>query len=220
LSLKSEVQRIILLKCLEARGEYIPLVDLVDQVKEIVKYRASAALSLNSKALEERGYIMRKTVNRRIYIALKPEVAQSTRKLLGIEAPNLLISGYTWNPQKPEDLTPIKNYIDAIIKLEKEGIKINKIVCFTTPQAREKRIQHKIKPEPNIEIEEPFQTYQTNLEWIQSKLEEQIRQNIWTHNIIIDITPLTKLYTIAAINTAKKYGIKTIYHFAEKIIWI
>lgn len=220
MSLKSEVQLLILRECLRAKGKYIPLTELASEVKKIVKYRASAALSLNSKSLENRGVIERKTINRKVYIKLKPQSVTIAREKLNIKAPNLLISGYTWNPEKPEDIMPIKNYIDAINKLKNEGIEISKIICFTTPQASNKRLELEIKPDPDIEVKIKFKDYQTNIKLIEEKLKEIIENKIWNYNIIIDVTPLTKLFTIAAIEIAKKYNLKTIYHFAEEIIWI
>jgi len=219
MSLKSEVQLLILRECLKAKGEYIPLTKLTSEVRKIVSYRASAALSLNSKSLESRGIIERITINRKVYIKIKPQSVTIARKTLNIRAPNLLISGYTWNPANPEDLIPIKNYIDAINKLKNEGIGISKIICFTTPQASNKRLELEIKPDPDMEVKIKFKDYQTNINLIEEKLKEIIENEIWNYNII-DVTPLTKLFTIAAIEIAKKYNLKAIYHFAEKIIWI
>ncbi len=220
LSLKSNVQLLILKKCLEVKGKFIPLTDLISEVERIVRYRASAALSLNSKALESRGIIERKIVNRKVYVRLKPESVVLARRLLNIRVPYELISGYTWNPLKPEDLMPIKNYIDAINKLEREGIKPSKIICFTTPEASRKRLELNVKPEPDVEVKFEFKVYQSNINLIEEELGRIVENEIWDYNIILDITPLTKLYTIAAINIARKYDLKMIYHFGDQLIWL
>jgi len=218
LEIESEVQKIILLNCLK-KGDYVPLADLTSEVEKVVKYRASAALSQNATLLERKGVLERRVEGRRVFVKIKPEYVQAIRITLGYKAPYCLISGYTWNPQRPDDLEPLKNYVDAIDKLAREGIKVEYIVCFTTPEAQEKRRKHEVKPEPDEEIALPFSVYQSDYLKLKREIISIINRLIYQYEPILDITPLTKLYSDILAEISEKYHLKRIYHFGP-LTWL
>jgi len=218
LEIESEVQKIILLNCLK-RGDCVALAELTREVEKAVKYRASAALSQNASLLERKGILERRVEGRRVYVKIKPEYVQVSRMALGYRAPYCLISGYTWNPQRPDDLDPLRNYVDALHKLAQEGINVEYVVCFTTPEAQERRVKSEVKPDPNEEIALPFDVYQSNYHQLKLEITSVVNRVIYKYEPILDITPLTKLFSDILAEISEKYYLKRIYHFGP-LTWI
>ena len=218
LTVESEVQRVILLACLERQG-YVALAELTKKVEGLVKYRASAALSQNAMLLERRGVIERVTEGRRVYVKIRPIYVQRARDALSYRAPIGLISGYTWNPDRPSDLTPLRNYVDAIEKLRGDGVEVSYVVCFTTPEAKEARDKLSVKPNPDEEVLLPFKVYQSEYEKLKEAVVQVVDRLIYKYDLILDVTPLTKLFTDILAEVSERYGLKRIYHFGP-LTWI
>lgn len=218
LRLESEVQKIILLNCLK-RGDYVSLVDLTEETSRVVRYRASAALSQNAALLERRDILEKRVEGRRVYVKIKPNYVQAVRAALNFKAPYCLVSGYTWNPKEPEKLEPLRNYVDAVEKLSSERVKVDYIVCFTTPEAQEKRRELGITPEPNEEVVLPFEVYQSKYDGLKREIKSVIDRVVYKYEPILDITPLTKLYSDILAEISESYGLKRIYHFGP-LTWL
>jgi len=219
----SPVQELILKACL-LRGGSVALADLIDDAERLVKYRAAAALSANSLLLERKGVIKRIKQGRKVYVFLSFEWVERLRKILGVKAPNCFISGYTWNPMKPSDLNPLKTFFDGLTKLESEGFKISKVICFTTPEASAKlrEVADKIGVQrlPDKEVKHPFSFYQTSYEDLKFEVKRVVDSEIYDYTIILDVTPLTKLFSDCIAWISEKYGLPRIYHFAPRIVWL
>lgn len=217
--LESKVQEEILRFCLE-RGGSAFLDELKERVSSLVKYRASAALSQNSIALERRGLVRRSRVGKRVLVEVEPTYICRLRRQLGIRAEFCLISGYTYNPDRPDDLTVLRNYVDAIEKLKAEGISVGRLVCFTTERAREMRVKHGIKPDPDAEVALNFEVYQSKYDELRQIVREVVEREVKDYDPILDITPLTKLFTDVLAEISEKFEIPRIYHFGPKLTWI
>jgi|Deesub1362A_J573_1020465.scaffolds.fasta_scaffold00151_71 hypothetical protein len=108
---------------------------------------------------------------------------------------------------------------DALGFLEKENIKIKKHIAFTTPLAQEK-IRDAGYTYGDEEITFEFEVYQHEMDKVREALKKAIEANLRSYDIIIDLTPLTKLFTIAGLSLAKEYGLKAMYHAGKKLIWV
>lgn len=219
LRIESEVQKIILLNCLKREGDYVSLADLTEETSRVVRYRASAALSQNAALLERRGILEKRVEGRRVYVKIRPNYVQTIRGLLDFKAPRCLISGYTWNPREPEKVEPLRNYVDAVEKLSNEGVKVDYIVCFTTPEAQKRRKELGITPEPNEEIALPFEVYQSEYDRLKREIKSVVDRIVYKYEPILDITPLTKLYSDILAEISESYGLKRIYHFGP-LTWL
>ena len=217
--LDSEVQRLIVKACLEAGGT-TALAPLTERVKGLVRYRAAAALSQNAKLLEEKGLVERWTEGRRVFVKLRPQFVEEARRKLGVEAPTCLVSGYTWNPARPDDVEPLRNYVDALEKLRAEGVEVSYVYCFTTPEASKKRAELGVKPDPDREEQMPFEVYQQSYEELRSRVYAAIDELVYRYRLILDITPLTKLFSDVLAEVSERYGLSRIYHFGPRLTWI
>ena len=168
--------------------------------------------------LRKRGYIIQKRRGKIIENSVAPLHAQKLRRELEIEAPKLLISGYTYDPGKPDKKT-LELLQRALRFLDEEGIKAEKTIAFTTPLAREK-----IRETPYLrgdeEVAMKYEIYSNQIEEIRRQMKEKIDENIPTHDIIIDLTPLSKLFTIVSLSLAKEYGLRAFYHAGARIVWV
>jgi len=217
--LDSEVQKLIVKACLEAGGS-VALAPLTERAKGLVKYRAAAALSQNAKLLEDKGLVERWTEGRRVFVKLKPAYVEEARRRLGVQAPLCLVSGYTWNPARPGDVEPLRNYVDALEKLKGEGVEVSYVYCFTTPEAAKKRAELGIKPDPDHEEALPFEVYQVGYEELRRRIYEAVDQLVYHYSLLLDITPLTKLFSDVLAEVSERYGLARLYHFGPRITWI
>jgi len=220
--LRSSVQRLICRRLLESEGT-IKLSSLKEEASKLVGYRAEAALSQNSIILEERGIIIREKRNRRVHLKLNPLYAERLRAELGVKAEYALISGFTYNPKHPRNIKPLFTAIDAVKLLSKKGYKIQTVYCFTTPEAASKLKLIGTPPwfKPTVKAE-PWEYYITDYKKILTNMENTIKKLVTKYTVIVDLTPLSKLYTLAAYKAAEKYYLPAIYHPEEdgKIIWV
>lgn len=216
---ESRVQEEILRACLE-RGGSVFLDELEERVRGFVRYRVSAALSQNSIALENRGFVRRGRVGKRVLVEVVPEHAQRLRRVLGVGAKLCLVSGYTFNPDRPDDLTPLRNYVDALEKLRAEGIYIDRVVCFTVPVAKDLRVKHGVKPDPDREVVADFEVYRSGYNELKRLVYSVVEEEVKNFNLILDVTPLTKLFTDVLAEVSERFDIPRIYHFGPSLVWI
>jgi DNA-binding transcriptional ArsR family regulator len=170
------------------------------------------------KWLESRGYIIQERKGKIIENIVSPSYAQKLRKELKIKVPKLLISGYTYDPSKP-DIKTLELLQRALDFLEKEGIKVEKTIAFTTPLAQ-KKIKEAGYIRGNEEVPMEYEIYSNRQKKIEREMRKRIEQNILTRDILVDLTPLSKLFTIVGLYLSKEYGLRSFYHAGEKLIWL
>ncbi|MHA1344523.1 MAG: winged helix-turn-helix domain-containing protein [Promethearchaeota archaeon] len=169
--------------------------------------------------LEELDLIKKKTLyqvgNVKInVISLNPASRQQVRKIIGKEVSNyVLITGF--GALKTGYRVP--DLVHNI--LIKYYYPISRVICFTTPDAREKRMEFK-KEENLMEIDEffvyPYEDYRfIESEFFQS-IEMKISKEMEAANIIIDLTPLSKLFSFKLLELANKYQIPCVYLGMDK----
>ncbi|MCD6409964.1 MAG: hypothetical protein J7L98_06535 [Candidatus Verstraetearchaeota archaeon] len=207
----SPVQQVILKTCLE-RGGSVSLSELKEEIEKVVKYRPVAALSQNSKALEHRGYIYRTSERRRITIHVNPAYAEPLRKVLGLEAPKALLSGYSLRDGGELELT----FQETLKKLNAEGVSVGYVYCFTTPEA-----SAKLKEKPfNEEKPLPLDVYSKDPEKLREEIMAVIDQLVLKYTVILDITPLTKLFADVLAEASATYKLPRVFVTPEKLVWL
>lgn len=169
--------------------------------------------------LEELDLIKKKTLyevgNVKInQISLNPASRQQIRKIIGKEVKNFtLITGFG-------ELETGYRLPDLIFQiLTKYHYPISRLVCFTTPEAREKRLEQKVKE--NLKEVDEFITYSYEFyRFIESdffqSIEIKISNEMENANIIIDLTPLSKLFSFKLLEIANKYQIPCLYLGMDK----
>jgi len=169
--------------------------------------------------LEELDLVKKKTLyevgNVKInVISLNPASRQQVRKIIGKEVSNfVLITGF--GVLKTGYRVP-----DLVHKiLVKFHYPISRIICFTTPDAKEKRMEFK-EQENLMEIDEfflyPYEDYRfIESEFFQS-IELKISKEMESANILIDLTPLSKLFSFKLLELANKYQIPCVYLGMDK----
>ncbi|MHA1799814.1 MAG: hypothetical protein ACTSVY_15300 [Candidatus Helarchaeota archaeon] len=139
------------------------------------------------------------------------------RKILGLEKKgNLLITGFGEFKEGYDEIYKIPDR--AFKLLTKQNIKIAKIYCFTTPKARKTREDYAMKEDSEnlVEIDKFFDKYiYTDYRNEDSGFVEEIinilKEEIGNFDIYLDLTPLTKLYTIKILEISEKYNIPSFY---------
>ena len=164
--------------------------------------------------LEELDLVKKKTLyevgNVKInIISLNPASRQQVRKIIGKEVSNyVLITGF--GVLKTGYRVPDLVY-NILIKYH---YPISRVICFTTPDAKEKREEFK-EVENLLNIDDfftyPYEEYRfIESEFFQS-IEIKISKEMERANIIIDLTPLSKLFSFKLLELANKYQIPCIY---------
>jgi len=118
-----------------------------------------------------------------------------------------LISGFTFDPRIQDRETLRLPDITRQL-LTAQGRTIDRIVCFTTQRAikeRKKLGLHQI----DRYIVYPFTIYQDPS--FAQIAEKELGEEILPANVIIDITPLTKIFTITLLIIAHRYNFPAIY---------
>lgn len=184
-------------------------------------------------------------------IALNPDHLQEIRSTCGKPSGHYtLISGAgKYNPPDIKSanansnttLDPPKSHEEAVIALNElvhMGYKINRVILFGTPESDLKHTA-KLMPEnvrSQVEIKRfPFSEYQNpESKLLSEELITIIRQELALGDLIFDLTPLTKPWSIKLLDYAKNFGIhafylalnnntpsgSTIAEAGAKIIWI
>jgi len=178
--------------------------------------------------LEKYDLIIKKTIqqigNARINeISINPYQIQRIREILNLEIQNYtLITGFG-------ELATGYKIPDISLSLLKENhYKINRIICFTTKKAELTR-NEKLKQEDLVKIQKiylyKYEDYRNLTSALYSELDEILLKEIKNANLIIDITPLSKLYSFQMLRKANKYGLPCYYIGQDKegdpkIIWM
>lgn len=177
-----------------------------------------SSLNHHLDMLSKDNVISQKREGRKVINRVNPVHIQKFRKEFNIEAPKLLITGYTFNPELPDERT-LQLAERAVKLLKSRGEEVEKCITFTTYQAQgemDKREYLRGGEEVVMDIKE----YQSNIGVLEEKLKLVIEEEIIQKEIIIDLTPLTKLFTIACLSLARDYKLKSVYHGGEKLIWV
>lgn len=190
-------------------------VSVVDIQRKTSIPRSSLVHHLGILAREK--IILQEKSGRELINKINPLYIQNLRAIFGIKAPKMLISGYTYNPET-KDIKTLEVLQRALEFLKKEKIEIKRTISFTVPEAKRK-IRKTDFVKGDVEITLDFKDYQNSPEKIEREMEEVIIKNLGSYEIIIDLTPLTKLYSIIGLSLAKKYGLKAFYHAGERPIW-
>ena len=112
--------------------------------------------------------------------------------------------------------------------LKKHHYKINRIVCFTTKKAEAIR-NEKLKEEKLVKIHHyyhyDYEEYRNLNSSFFSDVDGIILEEIKEANLLIDITPLSKLYSFEMLKKANKYGLLCFYigqdeEGNDKLIWM
>lgn len=147
-------------------------------------------------------------------ISLNPAARQQVRKIIGKEVSNYtLITGFGL-------LDKGYRIPDLIYKiLKKYHYPISKIVCFTTKESKEKR-DEKNEVENLMEIDDyliyQYEEYRDIESEFFESVESKISEEMGGANIIIDVTPLSKLYSFKLLELANKYQIPCVYLGMDK----
>lgn len=147
-------------------------------------------------------------------ISLNPSARQYVRKILGFNIKDYtLITGF--GTLKTGYKLP-----DVVFKILREKhYPISRIVCFTSPDAIEKRKEH--QEQENLEkidhfIEFPYEDYRYIESEFFQKVENILSEEMKSADIIIDLTPLSKLVSFKLLEMANKYYLPCVYLGIDK----
>lgn len=174
----------------------------------------SPGLLYHLKILEKYNLIIKETVqkigNAKINeISINPFQLQRIREILDLKIKNYtLITGFgelATGYRLPEVSSEL---------LKKHYYEINRIICFTTKKAENKR-NEKLNEEKLGEINQyyhyDYEEYRNLNSSFFSEVDGIILKEIKEANLIIDITPLSKLYSFEMLKKAGKYGLLCFY---------
>ncbi len=142
-------------------------------------------------------------------ISLNPAARQQARKIIGKEVTNYtLITGFG-------KLGKGYQVPDLVFKeLRKYNYPITRIVCFTTKESKVIRDKH-VEEEGLVSIDEYFPYDDLEYRHIESEFvqttEIKLSKEMEKANIIIDLTPLSKLFSFRLLELANKYLIPCVY---------
>jgi hypothetical protein len=154
-------------------------------------------------------------------ISINANSVQNVRKILDLKKKNFtLISGFGKDSELGQPYT-----IPATAKLllEEEHYNIQRIIAFVTPESNIKKAKEILKIDRFIEKQ--IQDYRNPDSDLMNKLESIIQEEQKDAEIILDLTPLTKLLTIKFLEFSYNYGIPSFYLGKKKsgensIIWL
>jgi len=156
-------------------------------------------------------------------ISLNPAALQQIRKIIRKKVTHFtLITGF--GSLKTGYRVP-----DLVLKiLKKYKYLVKRIVCFTTPDGAEKRKEY-IDKEDLMDIDEliiyPYKEYRYIDSPFFSKIEQVISEEMKVADIIIDLTPLSKLFSLKLLELANKYLLPCVYlgldeEEKDKLFWM
>lgn len=191
------------------------------QQKELQEKLGTSAPNLHYhlNRLEELDFIRKKTLfivgNVKINsISLNPAARQQVRKIIGIEVKNYtLLTGFG-------SLKTGYRIPDLVLNiLRKYKFPITRVICFTTPDGKEKRDEH--RKEENLLKEDdliilPYQEYRYTESEFFKRIEELISEEMKEADIILDLTPLSKFFSFKLLELANKYLLPCVYLGLDK----
>jgi len=142
-------------------------------------------------------------------VSINPSARQCIRQILGFEVKDYtLVTGF--GALKEGYQLP-----DRVFKILKEkNYPISRVVCFSSPDAIKKREEHQ-KEENLMEIDDFFEFSYEDYRNVKSeffqKVEKILSEEMKTADIIIDLTPLSKLFSLKMLELANKYSLPCIY---------
>ncbi|MHA1315859.1 MAG: hypothetical protein ACTSRB_18300, partial [Candidatus Helarchaeota archaeon] len=145
-------------------------------------------------------------------VDLNPLFLHEIRKLLGIpEKDYTLITGCTWNPNHPDDRTLDLPEIGKKL-LEESKFHVTKTTCFITPPARERRVDKKYPPLDYHEFGyASFQSFD-----LREQILRVLKEDLKEQDVILDMTPLTKVFSIILLDIAHQYNLPIFYTVRTK----
>lgn len=189
-------------------------------LQEVLKL-SSPGLLYHLNILEQCSFIQKKTLqqigNAKINeISINPLQLQNLRKKLGISINRCtLITGF--GELKEGYRIPDGAYT----LLHNHYYRIDQVVCITTKKA--KKIREERKTDENlIEIARYYDHYEYNdFRNLESNffrgLDDILKTELGNSNLIIDITPLTKLYSFEMLKRANQYQLACYYIGKDKL---
>ena len=142
-------------------------------------------------------------------ISINPSSRQHIRKILGFKVKNYtLITGFG-------SLGEGYKLPDSVLKkLKEKYYPISRIVCFTSPDALKLRKKNQ-KQENLVKIDRfikfLYKEYRNiNSEFFQ-KVEKIVSEEMKSADIIIDLTPISKLFSFKLLAMANKYFLPCVY---------
>jgi len=176
-----------------------------------------SSLNHHLQMLAKQGMVTQERRGKELINLVNPIHVQLLRKRFDVKTGTILISGYTFNPEKPDPDT-LKVPQRAIHILSGQGIEIEKTVAFTTPLAAVEAEKAGIKRADEEKIFD-FDVYLNHPETIRDSMEKTITSHLSKTGIIIDLTPLTKLFSIVGLSLARHYHLEAVYHAGEKPVY-
>jgi DNA-binding MarR family transcriptional regulator len=190
---------------------------------------SSPGLLYHLNKLEKLNFIEKKTIqqigNAKINeISLDPIQLQNIRRKLNLKADNCtLITGFG------ELKTGYKIPDETFKILHNKHYIIDKVVCITTKKGKMIR-ERKAKEEKLIEIDRFYSDFvyndfrDINSTFFQ-ELDNILRAELKESNLVIDITPLSKLYSFEMLKRANKYQLPCYYlgkdqNENDSLIWM
>ncbi len=200
------------------------------QQKDLQKLIDTSAPNLHYhlSKLEESGLIRKETLykvgNVKINsISLNPATRQKVRRIIGLEVENLtLITGF--GELKTGYRVP--DLMHGILR--KYHYHVTRVICYTTVDAKQIRLKYKDQ-ENLMDIDEfvlfPYEEYRYLKSALYQSLKMKLSKEMEVADIIIDITPLSKLFSLKLLELANKYQIPCVYlgmdeKGKDKLYWL
>lgn len=177
-----------------------------------------SSLNHHLRMLRRMGLIEQRRSGKVLVNRVVPLHVQKLREELGCRAPVALISGYTYDPERGDPQT--LGLLDRAVRLlEREGVEVRRCIAFTTPKAQQMMEVAKYR-RGDEEVPMDISVYQNELPRVEREMSRVIERYLPEYEVVVDLTPLTKLFTIAGVNAASKYCLRAIYHAGRGLIWV
>jgi len=177
-----------------------------------------SSLTHHLNMLVKRGYLLQERSGKKLVSRVVPQKVQQLRRMMKLRAPVALISGYTYDPNKPDERT-LEVLDRAVRLLGGAGVRVERRVAFTTPLARE-MIARTEWQRGEEEIVLDIEVYQNDIARLTCEMQGAVERLLPEYEPVVDLTPLTKLFTIAGLNAASKYCLRAIYHGGSGVLWV
>lgn len=171
------------------------------------------ALLYHLDKMEYAGLIVKKTLytigNAKVNeIAINPTALQQIRKILGVKTTKMtLITGYG-------SLEMGYQLPDKALQLLKKIYKIDRVVCFTSDDAKSIREQksktERLRP-IDFSICYNYNEYRVLDSEVYQRIESILSEELKDSDVLIDLTPLSKLYSFKMLEIANKYNLPCFY---------
>jgi len=147
-------------------------------------------------------------------ISLNPASRQQVRQILGYKTKHFtLLTGFG-------TLDIGYKIPDEVYRLLKKNYyPVSRIICFTSQDALEKRKKHQ-ESENLLDIDKyyefPYDDYRNIESEFFKKVEHIISEEMKEADIIIDLTPISKLFSLKLLELANKYRLPCVYCGKDK----